>query len=145
MKRFGVLLVAIALVLFAWSPAFAIPPIPHHFSGRITVDGDDVQDGTIIAAWTGTTQLVTATTLIDPPGSGNSYYVVTVPGDDSETPGIIEGAYPGAVIRFYIGSPYMTWAEQQATWQSGEITTLNLTATTDSPVHRLYCPIISRP
>jgi len=145
MKRFCIVLASIALVLCAWSPAFALPPLPHHVSGTIAVNGSAVQDGTTIAAWTGATQLATTTTLISPPGSGIAYYAITVPGDDSETAGVIEGATPGAVIRFYIGAPYMTWADQQVTWQSGGITTLHLTATPGATMPRLYCPVISRP
>ena len=149
MRRSWRLLLTTILFLLAWTPAvFAFPPIPHYFSGTVLVDGNAVTDGTTISAWTGANQLVTTTTLKAPPGSGASYYAITIPGDDLDTAGIIEGAQPVAAIRFYIGPPYMTWAEQQGIWRTGEITHLNLTATTSSPesMHpRLYCPVIRRP
>jgi len=139
------LLVSIALVLCAWSPAFALPPLPHYVSGTVTVDGSSVSDGTVITAWADTTQLATTTTLTNPPGGGASYYAISLPGDDSETPGVIEGATPGSIVRFYVGAPYRIWAEQQVTWQSGTLTTIHLTATPGASETRLYCPVISRP
>jgi len=117
----------VTVITVGWAlVAYAFPPIPHQFSGIVRVDGNNVPNGTVISAWMDSIQLATTQAWITPPDGGSSWYSISVPGDDPDTPPI-EGAYPGAIIRFCIGSPCSDWADQQGTWQSGGITTLNLT------------------
>ena len=148
MRRTTILRVLLMIVLIVAGraiAAYAFPPIPHHFTGSVKIDESSTPDGTVISAWVESMNLATTQTLSAPPGYGNSVYSIVVPGDDPDT-AQIEGAYPGATIRFCLGSPCSVWADQQGVWQSGGLSVLDLTATTATPEPgspRVFLPVIT--
>ena len=56
---------------------------------------------------------------------GDTVFSLNVPGDDTDSPGVIDGGVPGDTVVFYVGSRQ---AEQTAAWASGSNVPLNLTA-----------------
>lgn len=99
----------------------AAPPPPHSSYGTVTVNGANLPDGTQVTAWINGTQYATATTQT---WNGDSVYAIDVPGDDPDTPGVIEGGVAGDTITFQIDGQD---ADQTATWASGSSAELNLT------------------
>ncbi len=55
---------------------------------------------------------------------GDTVYSLDIKGDETDTPGIIEGGVEGDIVVFYIGD---IQAAQTGTWHSGTNVTLNLT------------------
>jgi hypothetical protein len=104
--RAVVLLAVVALLLFP-AAAFAQPPaLPCHFHGTVTVDGQDVDAGTVVKAIVAGTEFTTTTPAA---AYGDSTYEIMI-----EQP---EGAtYDGATVTFMIGE---RTADQSATWVQG--------------------------
>ncbi len=114
-------ILAFLLALPIMGTALAAPPPPHSSYGTVKVNGTNVTNGTI-TAWINGTQYGTVATQM---WNGDSVYSIDVPGDDSDTPDIIEGGVAGDTIIFKIDGQE---AEQTATWASGTSSELNLTA-----------------
>ncbi|MBI5965682.1 MAG: tandem-95 repeat protein [Chloroflexi bacterium] len=124
-RIFSALLLAIALMFANISTVLAAPPLPSSFWGTVRLDGASVPAGTVVSARINGVQYASAVVTIN---LGTAYYSLKVPGDDPETPGIIEGGVAGNTVVFYIGS-YMS--DQTAPWQSGPNVRVDLTATTN--------------
>jgi len=105
--RAVVLLAVVALLLFP-AAAFADSPpqLPCRFYGTVTVDGQDVEAGTVVKAIVAGTEFTTTTPAA---AYGDSSYEVLI-----EQP---EGAtYDGATVTFVIGERA---ADQSSTWVQG--------------------------
>ena len=127
LRRSGRLrLVAVSILLVVTTvlpaaPATAVPPLPSSFYGAVTVNGQNVPDGTRVAALIGGevfAESVTQTYL------GASTYSLDVPGDDLGTPER-EGGRDGETVQFQIG---VAAAGQTGVWHSGTNVSLNLSS-----------------
>ncbi len=99
----------------------AVPPLPSSFYGTVTLNGEDLPEGTIIRALIdGEVYASTASQLYQ----GNSVYSLIVAGDDPATTAV-EGGVAGDTIQFRVGG---NLASQTAVWQSGVNQNLDLTA-----------------
>jgi hypothetical protein len=133
------LILTIGLLLFSIQPVLAVPPIPSGFYGTAKIDGLNVPAGTIVSARINGTQY--ASTIVET-YLGDTVYSMDVPGDDTESSGVIEGGVEGNTISFYIGAIKVT---QTATWHSGINANLNLTGISGSlPAFSLYIPYLCR-
>ena len=125
MKKFRlptILILSIGVIILYVRPVLAFPPLPSSFYGTVKVGAANVADGTVISAKIKGVQYAATTTftyLVD------SVYNFDIPGDDSSTPGTIEGGVENDCVLFFIGS---TQATQARTWHSGTNVTLNLSA-----------------
>lgn len=134
MNRLKALLILTLLLLLV--PGFAgmaaSPPLPASFYGTVTLDGADVDAGTLVSAWiNGITYAETQAFFYQ----SQSMYAVDVPADDPATPEV-EGGRPGDTLVFRIGE---LPADQTATWRGGSNSRLDLTATSV----RLFLPLVS--
>lgn len=137
MKRKSLILIVVLLMLVFSSQTFvvnAVPPLPSSFYGQVKLNGGNVPDGTLISAWI---DGVKYTETLSFSYEGNSVYAFDVPGNDSSTPGIIEGGEVGDTIVFKIGDLV---ADQTGTWTGGVNTPLNLTI--GGPSYSVYLPLI---
>jgi len=122
-------LISIILILSFWPSMLvgAVPPKAMNAYGTVLVNGHNVPDGTLVAAWCGAVsagQVATTTYL------GGSVYSLQVRGDDPETTGVVEGCTSGQTVSFTVdGYP----ANETTTWQSGIYNEVNLTATRPEP------------
>lgn len=124
-----ILPLAALLTLVLALPAWAVPPLPSSFYGTVTVNGANVPDGMSVTAWiNGVAYAQTATFT----ANGNSVYVIDVPGDDPETPGVKEGGVAGDTIVFKLGG--VQQVDQTSIWQSGTNVELNLSASQGSAI-----------
>ena len=117
-------LLLIVAVYIHVSPVSAVPPTPSSFWGTVKLDGANAPMDTAVTAYINGTQYVSTVVQLF---NGDTVYSFNVPGDDSSTPGVIEGGVSGDTIRFYLaGHP----ADQTAPWLGGTNVELNLTSTT---------------
>ena len=116
------LFLAIVLVLNNVSTVYAVPPMPSSFYGTVKMGGANVPIGTIVSASINGIQYASKAAFLD---GADTVYFFDVPGDDSDTPSVIEGGVEGSTIVFYIGD---TVASQTGTWHQGTNVELNLTA-----------------
>lgn len=96
------------------SPARPQAPMPP-FSpyGKVSLNGENVDLDTVIAAWYDGVQAAEVTPTLY---LSETWYALEVPLDDTDTPGIKEGCTPGQVVSFTIGGfP----AQQTTDCQSG--------------------------
>jgi hypothetical protein len=113
------------------------PPLPASFYGTVKSNGGNVPTGTVVSARIKGIQYALSPYSVY---AGETVYSLNVPGDDLDTPGVIEGGVPGDTIVFFVGN---VQAVQTATWQSGANSNLNLTVTL--PNYRLlFLPLIRR-
>ncbi|MBN1248387.1 MAG: VCBS repeat-containing protein [Anaerolineae bacterium] len=103
------------------------PALPSSFYGGIMLDGADVPEDTIVSAWIDGVQVAEARTTTAEVFLPRAVYVLDVPGDDPQTPGV-DGGHIGAVVLFRVGG-YA--AGQIALWHPGTVKELNLAATTE--------------
>lgn len=106
------LLLALCLVAGGVMPAYADepPPMPHQFYGTVSLEGDPVQQGTLVEAFVdGVKQ---AETTVDAEGRYGYNPIFRVSGT------------AGATVTFHIGG---VEADEYATWESGKVQQLNLT------------------
>ena len=102
-----VVLAVVALLLFPVMAFADTPPeIPCRFYGDVTVDGEDVADGTAIQALIGGEVVAEVTTTTDAGGSSYGVKVVQPAG----------ASYEGATVSFKIGAQT---ADQTDTWVRG--------------------------
>ena len=107
-----VLLLALCLIAGGVMPAYADepPPMPHQFYGTVSLDGDPVQQGTLVEAFVD--DVKQAETTVDGVGRYGYNPIFRVPGT------------AGATVTFHVGG---TKADEDATWESGKVQELNLT------------------
>jgi len=132
-----ILLLTTGILFVNVSTALAIPPLPSSFYGTVKSNGGNIPSGVGVSARINGVQYAMSKHLIY---NGDTVYSLDVPGDDPETPGIVEGGVPGDTVVFYVGS---TQANQTATWQGGTNVNFNLTvALPNYPL--IYLPLITR-
>ncbi len=125
------LLVVFAILALNVQPTFAFPPLPSGFYGSVKIDGVNVPAGTVVTARINGVQYASTviTTYL-----GDTVFSLNVPGDDADSPGVVDGGVPGDMVVFFIGSRQ---AEQTAPWTSGSNVPMNLTAVGN------YAPVIT--
>lgn len=117
------------LVLTPDTPLRAAPQLPSSFYGTVTVDGANAAAGTLVTAWINGVQYAQTATFTS---NGSSVYTLDVPGDDPETPGLVEGGVTGNTIIFKVGGQTVP---QTGTWQTGSNVALNLSRTTVAAIN----------
>jgi hypothetical protein len=142
MKKFRMLIIsilAVGVILLSVQPVRAVPPIPSGFYGKVKLNDANVLAGTVISAnINGTTYASSPVEIYQ----GESWYSLDVPGDDSESPGTLEGGKDGDPIVFFIGGIQAT---QTATWHSGTFVALDLTGFGVEPLEfTIFLPLIVR-
>jgi len=113
--------------LLAVGPALAFPPLPSSFYGTVMLNGANVSDGTLVQALINGQVYAFGQTQTY---RGDSVYGLDIPGDDSSTPGVIEGGQAGDTLQFKVGA---VLAQETGTWHGGTNDELNLTAFTSGP------------
>jgi len=125
-RVFIAVFLAICMVVSNVSPVYALPPLPSSFYGQARINGVIVPDGTLISAWINGVKYAQS-----PVGYiSSAWYSLDVPGDDTSTPGVVEGGVEGSTIVFKIGDLV---ADQTGTWHSGTNVWLDLTAFQNFP------------
>ena len=126
MNRFYRIPIYILMVSFMLigniSPAMAIPALPSTFYGKVKHNNFNVPDGTVIQAYINDQLVATGYSQLY---EGDSYYLLNIPGDNSET-NVIEGGRDGDKVTFKVGGLI---AFEFGTWHSGTNLELNLTIT----------------
>lgn len=119
--------IVIAALLVNFGAVYAVPPLPSSFYGKVSLNGSNLPEGTVIEALINDKVISEAQTLIY---SGDSVFAIDINGDDPSTGGL-EGGKENDVIRFRIGG---LMAKETGTWHSGTNVELNLTITaTNTP------------
>ncbi|RME47138.1 MAG: carboxypeptidase regulatory-like domain-containing protein, partial [Chloroflexi bacterium] len=125
MSRLYVPLAAgLLLIIVAGAVAVAgTPTQSSSFYGVVTLDGASVPAGTLISAWMDGVKLAEApTTRV----GGYAIYLISVPGDDPDTPQV-EGGREDRPIHFRVAGYE---AVELAPWRAGTRTRLDLTSAT---------------
>ena len=106
------LLLALCLMAAGALPAYADepPPMPHQFYGTVSLDGNPVQQGTLVEAFVD--DVKQAETTVDAQGRYGYNPIFRVSGT------------AGATVTFHVGG---VEADEDATWESGKVQQLNLT------------------
>jgi hypothetical protein len=135
LRRLLTLFLTFGVLLFYVTPVLAVPPLPSSFFGKVKSNGANVPAGVQVTAWINGVRYATSAYIID---NGDTVFSLNVPGDDTDTPGVIEGGVPGDTIIFFIGR---NQADQTALWQSGK--NVNLDLTTPLPISlQIYLPLV---
>ncbi len=121
LRLLTILILTFSFLAFTIQPASAFPPLPSSFKGTVKVDGANVNGSTVVTARINGVQYASTTVSTY---LGDTVYSLDVKGDESDTPGIIEGGVEGDIVVFFIGG---IQAAQTGTWHSGTNVTLNLT------------------
>jgi hypothetical protein len=127
-RVFTALILAFSVLLFLAQPVKAQPLLPSEFYGTVMINGVTSTTATVVgkinsvqyggaASW----DCVTLPYCV---------YVLSVPSDDADTTGIIEGGVEGNTVEFYVNG---VKANQTGTWHSGTIVRLDLTVTSTPP------------
>jgi hypothetical protein len=119
------MLAALVLALALMVPAITsaqTPGPPHIFTGTATLDGQPAANGTLVTAWIDGVQVSKNLAAYSNGVVGGRYGIQV-----EEVPG---KPFGGKSVRFKIGSADAT---QSQNWVSGEVTPLNLTATSGPP------------
>lgn len=106
------LLLALFLIAGGIMPAYADepPPMPHQFYGTVSLDGNPVQQGTLVEAFVD--DVKQAETTVDSQGRYGYNPIFRVSGT------------AGATVTFHIGG---VEADEDAAWESGKVQELDLT------------------
>jgi hypothetical protein len=106
------LLLALCLIAGGVMPTYADepPPMPHQFYGTVSLDGNPVQQGTLVEAFVD--DVKQAETTVDGQGRYGYNPIFRVSGT------------AGATVTFHIGG---VEADEDATWESGKVQALDLT------------------
>jgi hypothetical protein len=137
LRIFNILILTMGMLLFDVRTALAVPPLPSSFYGTVKSNGFNVPSGVRVSARINGILYAMSPYMLY---NGDTVYTLNVPGDDPETPNIVEGGVPGDTVVFYVGN---TQANQTATWQSGTNVNLNLTVSLP-PYMQIYLPLITR-
>jgi hypothetical protein len=120
-------LLSMVISLLLYMPAMAFPPLPSSFYGTVQVNAANVPDGTSVQALIGSKVYAETVTQTY---QGKSVYSLNVDGDDTET-STTDGGREGDTIQFKIGGMP---AVQTGVWHSGTNVSLDLIASTSTPV-----------
>jgi len=107
------ILLALSLIAGGVMPAYATEPppeMPHQFYGTVCFDGDPMEEGTLVEAFVD--DVKQAETTVDGEGRYGYDTVLRVPGT------------AGATVTFCVGG---IEADEDATWESGNVQELSLT------------------
>lgn len=126
--------IVLAFLLLAGRPAWAVPPLPSSFYGRVTLDGEDVSPGVVVSARINGVKYAETTVVSY---EGHSAYAINVPGDDDESPGV-EGGVEGDIVVFYVAE---CRAVETAVWHSAANVEHDISALSTAP-ERIYLPVI---
>jgi VCBS repeat-containing protein len=130
MKRiclFTALILTLGILLINVKPALAVPLTPSEFYGTVTINGITSTTATVVGRIAGVQYGGAA--IWDCVTLPYCTYVLTVPSDDSDTTGTIEGGVEGNTVDFYVNG---TKAAQTGTWHSGGLPVqINLTVTSN--------------
>jgi len=112
------LLLALCLIAGGLMPAYATEPpqMPHQFYGAVSLDGDPVQQGTLVEAFVDDVRQ--AQTTVDAQGRYGYNPIFRVSGT------------AGATVTFHVGG---VEADEDATWESGKVQQLDLTIHEGTP------------
>ena len=133
-KSVWTLLIALVLLLLAGGPAWAVPPLPASFYGRVILDGEDVSPGVLVSAWINGAQFAETTVVSY---EGHSAYAINVPGDDNELPGV-QGGIEGDIVVFYVAD---NRAIETAIWHSATNVEHDISALSPA-LDRIYLPVV---
>jgi len=117
------LLFSLGLSLALAAVVSAVPPVPVTVYGRVQVNGADVAPGSPVVAWISGTAVAQSVVVTD---SGQSVYVIDIPGDPSWDPGGGPPPESGRTITFTVNGNPM---DQSVTWSEGLIQSVNLSGT----------------
>ena len=121
-KTIFLALIIISLLIGTTTLVQAVPPLPSSFYGTVQINGENVEEGTVISAWIEGVQYASTTTIFH---EGVSVFAIDVPGDDPTTGGVIEGGTKDQTIVFKIGE---IEADETALWRSGTYVNCDLSA-----------------
>ena len=76
------------------------PPIPSAFYGAARLDDADGRHRHAVSAWIGGVKYAETPARFV---GGDSVYTIDVPGDDPDTPGVVEGGQEGDLVAFQVG------------------------------------------
>ena len=127
MKKFRlmtILFLTLSLLIINVQPVGAFPPLPSGFYGTVKIDGANVPTGTVVYAQINGITYANATVQLY---QGDTVYSLDVPGDDTDSPDIVEGGVAGNTVTFLIGS---VPAVQTGPFVSPSNVSLNLTGFT---------------
>ena len=124
-NRLKISVLAAAIMIIAASPAQAQPEFCTFFDSSTTFDGKPVPVGSIIEAFDSNGVSIGKDTVL----AVGKYGFLSTYGDDSNTPGIDEGADPGELISFTINGRAATVDSGDATWIEKAIKKVSLSAT----------------
>jgi len=133
-KVIWTLLIVLVLLLLAGGSAWAVPPLPSSFYGRVTLDGEDVSPGVVISARiNGIIYAETTVSIYE----GHSAYAINIPGDDNESPGV-QGGVEGDIVVFYVADGR---AVETAVWHSAANVEHGISVLS-TVLERIYLPAI---
>lgn len=117
-------------------PADPPPPLPFNVYGVVEVNGQPVMEDAPIRAWCSNVQYAEFPAELY---EGETWYNLTIPGDDPNVSGL-QGCQTGETVTFTIREDNIE-ADQDAVWQSGSTTNLDLSASAE---YNLYLPVVTR-
>jgi hypothetical protein len=138
LHRLTTLLLTLVILFINVPTALAFPPLPSSFYGTVKINGANVPAGTQVSARINGVQYALSSYRLY---NGNTVYSLDIPGDDSSTPGTIEGGVEGNTVVFFIGTNQAT---QTGTWHGGTNVRLDLSWCPGVCISRLYLPLVVR-
>jgi hypothetical protein len=117
-------------------PADPPPPLPFNVYGVVEINGQPVMEDSPVRAWCNNFQYAEFLAELY---EGETWYNLTIPGDDPNVPGL-QGCQTGENVTFTIREDNIE-ADQDAVWQSGSTTNLDLSASAE---YNLYLPVVTR-
>lgn len=123
------LLAIVILLLLSFRSAFAAAPVlPSTFYGTVKLNGQLLPPGSTIEAQINGQTVATTLTFSD---SGQSVFVIDLPGDDPDTASVVEGGVENQSVQFLVnGKP----SSPSAIWHYGTQARLDLSAYDDAVV-----------
>ena len=112
--------------------------LPASFFGTVKIDDEIPPAGTTIKA---VINGITHVTCMVSMHNGDAVYALSVPGDNPDTHGIIEGGVAGDIVQFLIDN---TPADQTGTWVSESNTEIDLSATIPADKNIYYLPLFCK-
>ena len=136
MLKIPLIFILAALLFGKDVPTDLPPPLPFNGAGIVQVNGNPVTEGAPVRAWCGGVQYAEFPAELY---EGETWYNLTIPGDDPNTPGV-EGCQVSETVTFTIREDDIE-ADQNALWQSGSTIPLDLSASVE---YNLYLPLVMR-
>jgi len=119
------ILIVLLTGLFPVSSVKAFPALPSSFYGKVTVNGMNFSDGTLVQALINDQPVAQGYTQTY---QDYSVYSLDVPGDDPAT-AAVEGGKEGDIVQIKVGG---VLASQTGVWRGGTNVELNLTVTSQA-------------